>query len=155
MDSMFDRLGDLLSATLDDGELPKNDFNQLNPQIELEEYRISSAQKNESEAKSENNAEKARIQKKSAIKKNIAEEKKSKEFFVPYHLKTQFSLLGITGAKTTEDEIKVAYKEQLRQFHPDKQKNIPILQKIATTKTSQIIEAYKDIQNWLVSHAAL
>ena len=145
MDSMFDRLGDLLSGTLEGNPIfEENDFLQRESVEHL--------------AKKETEFEKIDSDKKISQTQRIKEKAQNvqvNEFFVPYHLKSEFSLLGITTLKTTESEIKTAFKEKIKFFHPDKQKNIPVLQKIATDRTAQIVEAYKKIQDWLSSRAVL
>lgn len=130
MDSMFDRLGDLLSGALDEKPMPQSDF------FSDEKPEANRIFEDEKEAIQQENEE-------------------SPYFFVPYHIKDDFVLLGITGAKTTEDEIKSAYREKIKFFHPDKQKDIPILQKIATDRTAKIVEAYNRITDWLSNREAL
>ena len=43
----------------------------------------------------------------------------------------------------SRDEITRAYKKKLMYFHPDRYASNPVLEKVATKKTEQIIEAYK------------
>ena len=51
-------------------------------------------------------------------------------------------LLDIT-ASANQDDVKKAYKEKLKYFHPDKYDKNPVLKKVATNKTRMIVEAYE------------
>lgn len=145
MESMFDRLGDLLSNAIE-----TNSFS-------LEE-RENSAQSQSS--KDQTNAEENTHTDNTTVIQAVEsfQEKKGtikKQFYVPYHIKKDFELLGIKEFKTTEDRVKEAYKEMIKLFHPDRQKDIPILQKIAHEKTANIVDAYKRIQEWISSREVL
>ena len=136
--SMYDRLGELLNEALDTERETLQEILQ-EPLEEEQEQKQSIIETVETV-----NAE--------STKENIANEK---EFYVPYHIKSDFALLGITGFRTTETEVKNAYKEKLKIFHPDRQKDIPVLKKIAHEKTAQIVDAYKRIQDWISSREEL
>ena len=51
-------------------------------------------------------------------------------------------LLGLTPTATVDD-VKRAYKEKLKYFHPDKYDNNEVLKTVATKKTRMIVEAYE------------
>ena len=124
MESMFDRLGDLLSDAL-----------QAQPIFQQQAQPVSQLPQADS--------------------KDVEDDFRNRSVTVPTHLKEDFKLLGITSDTTTEDKIKDAYKNMLKTFHPDRQKDIAILQKIAHEKTAQIVEAYKNIQEWISSREEL
>ncbi len=52
-----------------------------------------------------------------------------------------FRLLDITPSANLED-LKKAYKEKIKYYHPDKFQNNPVMEKVATDKTRQVVEAY-------------
>ena len=51
-------------------------------------------------------------------------------------------LLDITTSANSND-VKKAYKEKLKYFHPDKYDKNPVLKKVATNNTRMIVEAYE------------
>jgi DnaJ like chaperone protein len=55
-----------------------------------------------------------------------------------------FRILGVNSS-ATKDEVKKAYKEKLKYFHPDRYQENEILQKVATNKTRQIVSSYEKI----------
>lgn len=134
MESMFDRLGDLLSdAIKNDFIQPDADFKQPNADFAQQPMAVSQQALTEVD--------------------NI--ENNTSILFIPKHLEEDFKLLGITSDTTTEEAIKDAYKDMLKTFHPDRQKDIAILQKIAHEKTSKIVDSYKRIQDWISSREEL
>ncbi|HBG66426.1 MAG TPA: hypothetical protein DDW78_08150 [Treponema sp.] len=50
-------------------------------------------------------------------------------------------LLGVSAASSAAD-IRKAYKEKLKYYHPDRYAGNPVLSKIATDKTREIVAAY-------------
>ena len=58
-------------------------------------------------------------------------------------LKKYGSVLGLTG-KVTKEEIKKAYREKVRKYHPDTLQNMaPEFQDLAKKKTAELNEAYE------------
>ena len=55
-----------------------------------------------------------------------------------------YRLLDITVSASLDD-IKKAYKEKLKYYHPDRHADNPVLLKVATDKTRQVVEAYKTL----------
>ena len=47
------------------------------------------------------------------------------------------------------NDLKKAYKEKLNVFHPDKNKKLPIVQKVAAEKTRQVVEAFRLLSDLL------
>lgn len=58
-----------------------------------------------------------------------------------------FEILGITR-QSTKDEIKKAYREQIKKWHPDKFPNQPEKIAEALEKSKRIIEAYSLLENY-------
>ena len=53
-----------------------------------------------------------------------------------------------TFSATTED-VKKAYKEKIKYYHPDRHTVNAVMQKIATDKTRQVVEAFTLIMKFL------
>lgn len=155
---MFDRLGDLLSETLEEGEIP---FVRINPK---EENAGSSGSDSASKAASGSRAEKTenpRYEEEqktdSSSRKNSsgqqgtsrkASAKKTVLKKVTPQLSFAYRLLGITFSATAED-IKKAYKEKLKIYHPDKYESNPVMKKVATGKTKQVIDSFNLIMQFI------
>ena len=61
--------------------------------------------------------------------------------------KDPYVVLGVSKG-ATEDEVKAAYKELVKKYHPDQYQNNP-LQDVANEKMAEINEAYDEIINRL------
>ena len=59
-------------------------------------------------------------------------------------MKDPYEVLGITR-DATEDQIKAAYREKARKFHPDNFADNPAAAEMATEKMKEINEAYDEI----------
>jgi len=137
---MYDRLGDLLNETLKSGAVK---FIRID----------SDGTILEDGADSKNDASKEKKAKTETVKNRDArsEQKKSQRIIykkITPEIERCYRLLDITVSASLED-IKKAYKEKLKYFHPDKHAGNPVLQKIATDKTRQIVEAYKTIVTFI------
>lgn len=61
-------------------------------------------------------------------------------------MKDPYSVLGVPRT-ATDDEIKKAYRELARKYHPDNYQQDPNLAELASEKMKEINEAYERIQN--------
>ena len=61
-------------------------------------------------------------------------------------MKDPYSVLGVSR-DATEDEIKKAYRELARKYHPDNYQQNPDLASLAEEKMKEINEAYETIQS--------
>ncbi|MFA6937518.1 MAG: J domain-containing protein [Treponema sp.] len=160
---MYDRLGDLLNETLESGGIKfvhiDKDGNISEKKVNLDDDASSKSKQENNEAKDKTKTESPKEKVNSEQKKNKSaegsktQETSSKHRRVIYkrltpELERQYRLLGITVSATLED-VKKAYKEKLKYYHPDRQGDNPILQKVATDKTMQVVEAYKSITEFL------
>lgn len=61
-------------------------------------------------------------------------------------MKDPYSVLGVQHT-ATDDEVKKAYRELARKYHPDNYQSDPALAELASEKMKEINEAYDTIQN--------
>lgn len=131
---MYDRLGDLLSETLEAGEVK---FIKVEAKkVEEETQRLNFEGKGKERPKK--NSSKAKPKAHNVfIYKTITPE-----------LERAYRLLDISFQSSLE-EIKKSYKEKLKYYHPDRYEDNEVLKKVATDKTRQIVAAYKMINDFL------
>lgn len=176
-ETMYDRLGDLLSKTLEtgfvktaapskkvkDGARKKNTEQKLRSAAEQNQtatHRENTATRRENTAtRRENTANRrentATHRENTATHENTSTHENRQSFV--YHsavkkitpeLARAYRLLGITFSATTED-VKKAYKEKIKYYHPDRHTVNAVMQKIATDKTRQVVEAFTLIMKFL------
>lgn len=165
-ESMYDKLGDLLSETLDSGIVysepepePKQET-ESPPQREQKAQPEENIQGNagESDSRKEQAAyaksEPRKRRKKIRIDPSFFTTKKqvkNYEIFkfqkIPENVVQAFTFFKIPDS-SSHDESKKAYREKLMYFHPDKWNDNPVLQKIAKEKTEQIIYFWRILDEW-------
>lgn len=149
-ETMYDRLGDLLSKTLETGFVktaaPGKKVKDGARKKNTEQKLRSAAEQNQTATRRENTANR---------RENTATHENRQSFV--YHsavkkitpeLARAYRLLGITFSATTED-VKKAYKEKIKYYHPDRHTVNAVMQKIATDKTRQVVEAFTLIMKFL------
>lgn len=149
-ETMYDRLGDLLSKTLETGFVktaaPSKKVKDGARKKNTEQKLRSAAEQNQTATHRENTAKR---------RENTATHENRQSFV--YHsavkkitpeLARAYRLLGITFSATTED-VKKAYKEKIKYYHPDRHTVNAVMQKIATDKTRQVVEAFTLIMKFL------
>ncbi|MFA6856406.1 MAG: DnaJ domain-containing protein [Treponema sp.] len=142
MDSMYDKLGDLLSNVLESGKLPKTNNNV--PSVSTHECDTE----NSSTILSSGRKKAARILfGKKKIRKGEIIRTYHTAVSLPDYVARSYAVLE-TAADASEDEIRNAYRAKLKIFHPDINSSNEIIQKIAKRKTSEIIEAYEILTEW-------
>lgn len=162
-ETMYDRLGDLLSKTLETGFVktaaPGKKVKDGARKKNTEQKLRSAAEQNQTATRRENTAN--RRENTSTRRENTATHEntsthENRQSFV-YHsavkkitpeLARAYRLLGITFSATTED-VKKAYKEKIKYYHPDRHTVNAVMQKIATDKTRQVVEAFTLIMKFL------
>lgn len=147
MATMYDRLGELLNETLENGEIKYIRIDEKGNIDQENEFEQSNDKKDEPQVdtttkQTEQKADKLNEKATDSPKHRYIYKKLTPEIERCYHL------LDITVSATKED-IKKAYKEKIKYYHPDRHVDNPILQKVATDKTRQIVEAYKMINEFL------
>ena len=176
-ETMYDRLGDLLSKTLETGFVktaaPGKKVKDGARKKNTEQKLRSAAEQNQTATRRENTATRRentanRRENTATHRENTATHRENtathentsthenRQAFV-YHsavkkitpeLARAYRLLGITFSATTED-VKKAYKEKIKYYHPDRHTVNAIMQKIATDKTRQVVEAFTLIMKFL------
>ncbi|MBE6355201.1 MAG: J domain-containing protein [Treponema sp.] len=148
METMYDRLGELLNETLKDGYVKSSE-----PQKETERFTETETQASSLKNKNGFTWPKGKKKKNSSFEKNSSEKKsveskkKVKKIFSP-EAERALRLFSL-DENYTEEELKKAYKEKLNVFHPDKNKKLPIVQKVAAEKTRQVVEAFRLLSDLL------
>ena len=164
-ETMYDRLGDLLSKTLETGFVktaaPGKKVKDGARKKNTEQKLRSAAEQNKTATHRENTTTRrenttTRRENTSTRRENTATHRENRQSFV-YHsavkkitpeLARAYRLLGITFSATTED-VKKAYKEKIKYYHPDRHTVNAVMQKIATDKTRQVVEAFTLIMKFL------
>ena len=164
-ETMYDRLGDLLSKTLETGFVktaaPGKKVKDGARKKNTEQKLRSAAEQNQTATRRENTANRrentsTRHENTANRRENTATHRENRQSFV-YHsavkkitpeLARAYRLLGITFSATTED-VKKAYKEKIKYYHPDRHTVNAVMQKIATDKTRQVVEAFTLIMKFL------
>lgn len=157
-ETMYDRLGDLLSKTLETGFVktaaPSKKVKDGARKKNTEQKLRSAAEQNKTTTRRENTS--TRRENTANRRENTATHRENRQSFV-YHsavkkitpeLARAYRLLGITFSATTED-VKKAYKEKIKYYHPDRHTVNAVMQKIATDKTRQVVEAFTLIMKFL------
>lgn len=164
-ETMYDRLGDLLSKTLETGFVktaaPSKKVKDGARKKNTEQKLRSAAEQNKTATHRENTTTRrentsTRRENTAKRRENTATHRENRQSFV-YHsavkkitpeLARAYRLLGITFSATTED-VKKAYKEKIKYYHPDRHTVNAVMQKIATDKTRQVVEAFTLIMKFL------
>ncbi|WP_407400907.1 J domain-containing protein [Treponema sp.] len=146
METMYDRLGDLLSETLEAGHVkfvkPKISDNQSQKkEPSVKEPEVDAQKEKLGQTRTENRGQKKNS---TEYEKSYASGQKATGTIIKYvspELERAYRLLGIPMG-SSKDDVKKAYKEKLQYYHPDKHIGNPILEKVATDKTRQVVDAY-------------
>ena len=120
-DSMYDRLGDMLSDALESGDFLSS------PHAAAKETNATGETDASAETESAAAVESQRRKSFSDAEKKAA------------------SVLGL-GEAASLGEVKKAYREKLKYFHPDRHGDNPVLQKVARDKTRQVIAAWETLR---------
>ncbi len=149
METMYDRLGDLLNQTLRDGFVKIVKKEDIAPQGLEPDTSIKRTEEKFYEVPEESIL---RNSSSPGMKRNSSGTKTSEgDSARPNHatvmrpvdpaIESACRLLGVTP-DSTEEEIKSAYRQKIMYYHPDKHAQNEIMKKVATNKTMQVIDAY-------------
>ena len=134
METMYDKLGDLLNETLEAGAVK---FVRIERTEQEEAEQEPQKPHVEAEAEQEPERKETPPKPRRVIYKKLSPE-----------LERAYRLLDIT-VSASADDVKKAYKEKLKYFHPDHYAGNAVLEKVATTKTREVVKAYNDILEFL------
>lgn len=160
MPTIYEKLGELLSESLVRGEVlqftEEDKFTEDKFSIFEKEESFSrlKPEKSKQETNNENENEKAaeclRQKIKENARKNSAQKNNTGIVYkkLSPELERAFRVLDVSVSANIDD-VKKAYKEKLKYYHPDRHQNNEILQKVATTKTKQVVEAFNLISEYL------
>ena len=124
LSKIYEELGKLLNQTLESGQIK---FVKVDNPL------------TEANSNADHNKSKEKKQSKKSTGPSIY-----KSFQIDAKLEASLKILGC-NINSTDEEIKKAYKEKIKYFHPDNYDNNEIVKNIATKKTAQILEAYEYI----------
>ena len=146
---MFDKLGDLLNETLEEGEVR---FTKAGTEAVTEEEKTTSAEdlhSREEEAPADSPRTKAFYTKNINAEEKVRKDEKPVIYkYIPPEIERAFRVLGI-GINAEAEEIKKAYKEKIKYYHPDRHGNNAVMYKVSTDKTREVVEAYNLIAGFL------
>ena len=136
METMYDKLGDLLNETLKSGQV------KFKKKIKYPQKEIPHEEKKSEENFSNENVSKNKTKTEQKNQTKYLNNKVSYLKKITPEIERACRLLDITTSANSND-VKKAYKEKLKYFHPDKYDKNPVLKKVATNKTRMIVEAYE------------
>lgn len=58
-------------------------------------------------------------------------------------------ILGFENTSCSSETVKKSYRKLLKKYHPDNIPDYPAMQKTASKKTQEIVEAYKKLSEYL------
>ena len=157
MQTMYDRLGSLLSEALEKGELPKT--NEDSPRSS--DFFESPAQNRSSEQADSATKPKIKVftfrstTNSNQQKQKISPQKKPDyqviKNFIPEQVKSALAFIQIPETASYEEAKKI-YREKLMYYHPDRRADNPVLQKVAKEKTARLLKEWQLIENWYESN---
>ena len=143
-DSMYDRLGDMLSDALESGVFfadkkktgGKNDGAGEEPPQQTDKK--ESVHSEDVKKNRQTSDKKSSVNQKTVYKNRQSQTKAAQNAFAVLNL----------AECATFDEAKKAYHEKLKYYHPDRHGAHPVLQKVAREKTRAIIAAWETIERY-------
>ena len=143
MESMYDKLGKLLSDALEKDALQhdENEFSAHDDKkctTDMHNANLHSAAAKFYRAFSQKKQQGEIVRASTNVKKLVA---------VPNRIAAAYAVLGI-AANASEKELHRAYREKLKLFHPDSNSKNETVQHVAHKKTEEVIAAYTAITAW-------
>ena len=134
MQTMFDKLGDLLSDALEKGEIPKQEFSKSGKGFQDEKL----------ESTFSDFAFISRNTNQSPHKEKPQEPKKPE---IPESVRLAMAFISIPE-DSDFDSAKKIYREKLMYYHPDRRNDNSVLQKVAKEKTARLLREWKTLEKW-------
>ncbi len=144
-DSMYDRLGDMLSDALESGNFFAEEKNQKDKTQEEKSRKEAETNQSPDREKSANqfhDREESAGQTKKTEKISGRRPKK----LSPAE-QSALKTLGLDENASLE-EAKKAYREKLKYYHPDRHGDNPVLQKVAREKTRLVLESWEILSSF-------
>lgn len=144
-DSMYDRLGDMLSDALESGNFfaeEKNQKEKTQEEKSRKEAETSQSPDREKSANQFHDREESAGQTKKTEKISGRRPKK----LSPAE-QSALKTLGLDENASLE-EAKKAYREKLKYYHPDRHGDNPVLQKVAREKTRLVLESWEILSSF-------
>ena len=144
-DSMYDRLGDMLSDALESGNFfaeEKNQKEKTQEEKSRKEGETSQSSDREKNANQSHDREESAGQTKKTEKIPGRRPKK----LSPAE-QSALKTLGLDENASLE-EAKKAYREKLKYYHPDRHGDNPVLQKVAREKTRLVLESWEILSSF-------
>lgn len=153
-DSMYDKLGELLSKALESGDF----FTSEDKGKDLSSIKKDTVGKKTEEKEKDTNTSSDFNQKtvyknshiKNDSKNHIVSGNKKLIKYAHSKIKNACTLVGVNEGMDYE-EAKRAYHKKLLRFHPDKNADNLVMNKITREKTDAILKAWKIIEDWYLS----
>ena len=156
MDQLFDRLGDLLKSWMQTEEAnspfgsTKSPFSE--PHKRSGDPFLDDAMEELNAFLDDDRETQARLERERLYRIRMQEEAQARTrprtpSGPPAKLAAAYKVLGLSPT-TPFDQVKKAYKQLLKQHHPDKHGSAPAAQKKATETSSRINDAYRIIETW-------
>ena len=144
-DSMYDRLGDMLSDALESGNFfaeEKNQKEKTQEEKSRKEAETTQSPDREKSANQFHDREESAGQTKKTEKISGRRPKK----LSPAE-QSALKTLGLDENASLE-EAKKAYREKLKYYHPDRHGDNPVLQKVAREKTRLVLESWEILSSF-------
>ena len=144
-DSMYDRLGDMLSDALESGIFfaeEKNQKEKTQEEKSRKEAETNQSPDREKSANQSHDREESAGQTKKTEKISGRRPKK----LSPAE-QSALKTLGLDENASLE-EAKKAYREKLKYYHPDRHGDNPVLQKVAREKTRLVLESWEILSSF-------
>ncbi len=134
--SQYDKLGEMLKTSLESGNIPKNKKRES----------ANTANKFANSTKENAHTSKTANKTHSTTSENVKKSNK-KSNILDKNAQTYSQLYKVFNLEygCTQEELKTAYHELLKKYHPDNFNGMPETQKIAQRKTQELIKAYNKL----------
>lgn len=138
MENQFDRIGDILSETLKNGEIP-DEYKNWNPAHKIKLKKTDGCEEalNHKPEQDENQNEKNQEQPEKINYSRI------------YTIVPELHILGIKPENLSKEGVKKAYHTAVKSVHPDTNRSFIENHRESALKIKQIRDAYKKVMNFL------
>jgi len=149
VDQLFDRLGDLLKSWMqtEDKNSPFSEPHKRSGDPFLDDAMEELNAFLEDDRDTQARLERERLYRMWMEEEAHARARPKTQSGPPAKLSAAYKVLGLT-LNAPFDQVRKAYKQLLKQHHPDKHGSAPDAQKKATETSARINDAYRIIETW-------